>query len=163
MNSKAFSTAIGVSAVFAIVGYFLGGAMGGEGSTLAIGIIMGGIVAALVASLAGAPRAESSDDAEGDAGDEVPAASGDAVTLFVGNLTQKTRRQQVEELFAPYGKVVSVRIAQDRATRRSRGFGFVVMNKAGADAAIKAVDGMNFYGRNLKVSVAKEQKSERPV
>ena len=47
------------------------------------------------------------------------------LTICVGNLALTTTEQDLRQLFEPYGTVETVRIMTDRATGRSRGFGFV--------------------------------------
>jgi RNA recognition motif-containing protein len=47
-----------------------------------------------------------------------------------------------------------VALITDRETGRPRGFGFVEMPEEEADAAIKALDGTDMGGRNLRVNVA---------
>ncbi len=84
----------------------------------------------------------------------------DVKTLFVGNLAFKARRDEVSKLFSEYGQVNSVRIMTDRETRRPRGFGFIEMNAGDAKAAIKALDGYEFMGRDLKVNEANERKAD---
>lgn len=75
--------------------------------------------------------------------------------LFVGNLSFKSTQEGLQELFAAHGEVVSVTIPQDRDSGRQRGFAFVEMaNQAEAEAAIKAVNGRNFDGRDLAVSIS---------
>ncbi|MDH5190854.1 MAG: RNA-binding protein [Gammaproteobacteria bacterium] len=78
-------------------------------------------------------------------------------TIFVGNLAFKARRDELSKLFSEYGQVNSVRIMTDRETRRPRGFGFIEMNSSDAKAAIKALDGYEFMGRDLKVNEANER------
>lgn len=80
-------------------------------------------------------------------------------TLFVGNLAFKASRDQLQQLFSNYGTVHSVRLMIDRETRRPRGFGFVEMDSSGAKKALKALDGYEFGGRNLRVNVANERKA----
>lgn len=79
-------------------------------------------------------------------------------SIFVGNLAYRASKQELQQLFAPYGTVHSVRIMIDRMTRRPRGFGFVEMDAQGAAAAIRALDGREFYGRQLKVSEGNDRK-----
>jgi len=75
--------------------------------------------------------------------------------LFVGNLSFKTTQQELQEVFAECGEVVSVSIPQDRETGRQRGFAFVEMaSQADAEAAIKAINGKEVGGRQLSVSVS---------
>ena len=80
-------------------------------------------------------------------------------TLYVGNVAFSASKQSLEGLFRQYGEVHSLRLMTDRETRRSRGYGFVEMDKPAANAAIAALDGYNFSGRNLRVSEANERAS----
>ena len=75
--------------------------------------------------------------------------------IYVGNLAFTSTSEGVEELFGEYGTVNSVHLVNDRETGRPRGFGFVEMEEEGADAAISALDGKSFDGRNLKVNEAR--------
>ncbi len=79
-------------------------------------------------------------------------------SIFVGNLAFKAPPAALRELFAEYGEVHAVRLMTDRVTRKPRGFGFVEMNRRDAKAAIKALDGYEFYGREIKVNIANERK-----
>ena len=73
--------------------------------------------------------------------------------IFVGNLNWETTEDELEDLFAPYGTVQSVRIATDRETGRSRGFGFVEMPDASqAQEAIAGLNGTAVGGRTLTVN-----------
>jgi cold-inducible RNA-binding protein len=83
--------------------------------------------------------------------------------LFVGNLSFATTETDLEDLFAAYGTVTDVGIVMDRTTGRSRGFGFVTMsNAAEAQAAIEALEGKEFGGRNLNVNEARPKTDSRP-
>jgi len=81
--------------------------------------------------------------------------------LYVGNLPFDTDEEQVRELFSSYGEVRSVDMINDRDTGRFRGFCFVAMDNAEADAAATALNGYSFGGRPLKVNEAKPRE-ERP-
>ena len=79
-----------------------------------------------------------------------------AKKLYIGNLNYRSEESDLESLFAEYGEVTSLNILVDRVTGRSRGFGFVEMaDDDAADAAIKALDGAEFDGRNLRVNEAR--------
>jgi len=80
-------------------------------------------------------------------------------SIFVGNLAFKMPPNALRELFEQYGQVHGVRLMTDRVTRKPRGFGFVEMNRKQARAAIRALDGTEFFGRQLKVNIANERKS----
>jgi RNA recognition motif-containing protein len=79
-----------------------------------------------------------------------------AKKLFVGNLPYTTTNEDLGEFFAQFGEVLSSAVIMDRATGRSKGFGFVEMtNDAEADSAIAKGDGAEFEGRKLTVSEAR--------
>ena len=85
--------------------------------------------------------------------------------LYVGNLSYETRDEDLEQIFSPHGAVVSARVVVDRATNRSRGFGFVEMDSAASGSkAIAALDGKDVQGRSLRVNEAKprETRESRP-
>jgi cold-inducible RNA-binding protein len=85
-----------------------------------------------------------------------------AKKLFVGNLPYTTTNEDLGEFFAQFGEVLSAAVIMDRATGRSKGFGFVEMtNDAEADAAVAQGDGKEFEGRKLTVSEARP-KTETP-
>ena len=77
-----------------------------------------------------------------------------AKKLYVGNLTFDATDADLTELFSPHGQVQSAQIVTDRDTGRSRGFGLVEMSD-GAEAAIAALNGQDFKGRNLTVNEAR--------
>jgi cold-inducible RNA-binding protein len=75
--------------------------------------------------------------------------------LYVGNLPFDVSEQDLQELFAAHGQVISAKVITDRDTGRPRGFGFIEMAQAAdAQKAIASLDGRDFKGRNLKVNVA---------
>ena len=62
--------------------------------------------------------------------------------VYVDNLAAATTEGDLKELFSPYGSVMAVNIAVDRASRKPRGFGFVTMaTPESARAAIQALNG----------------------
>ena len=76
--------------------------------------------------------------------------------LYVGNLSFDVQSGDLEELLAPYGQVQSAQVITDRDSGRSKGFGFVEMGDAAqAQAAISALNGREFKGRNLTVNEAR--------
>lgn len=80
--------------------------------------------------------------------------------LYVGNLTYQIDNEGLEQLFAPFGEVVSAEIIKDRDTGRSKGFGFVEMGSDDeANAAIDGLSGKDHDGRALTVSEAKPRES----
>ena len=82
--------------------------------------------------------------------------------VFVGSLPWAVNNDSLKELFAAMGEIVDAVVITDRATGRSRGFGFVTF--ADEAAAKKAVDEMNekeIEGRKIFVNFAKEQTDRR--
>jgi RNA recognition motif-containing protein len=78
--------------------------------------------------------------------------------LYVGNLPFSTTEEELRAVFERHGTVESVNVITDRETGRSRGFGFVEMEEASAaDDAMRALDGSDLGGRNVKVNEAKER------
>lgn len=82
-----------------------------------------------------------------------------AFQIYVGNLSYKTREDDLRELFEKYGEVTSVKIVEDRVTGRSKGFGFVEMqDRDEGEKAIEALDGSEVEGRNIRVNVARPRR-----
>ena len=76
--------------------------------------------------------------------------------LYVGNLSYDTTGDELKELFASSGTVVSADVVMDRQTGRSKGFAFVEMDSdAAAQAAITAHHDVELNGRKLNVNEAK--------
>ena len=76
--------------------------------------------------------------------------------LYVGNLGYDVSSSDLETLLSAHGTVLSAEVIGDRATGRSKGFGFVEMESASeADAAIAALNGQEHGGRALTVNEAK--------
>ena len=82
--------------------------------------------------------------------------------LFVGNLSFNTTENDLQDLFAAHGTVISVDLIMDKFSGKSRGFAFVTMEtKEGAQAAIQALNGKDLNGRDLTVNEARPRE-ERP-
>ena len=75
--------------------------------------------------------------------------------LYVGNLSFQTTESDISNAFAQCGTVESVSIITDRDSGRSKGFGFVLMDEAGADKAIATLNGSQLDGRSLTVNEAR--------
>jgi hypothetical protein len=77
--------------------------------------------------------------------------------IFVGNLPFSATDQVLLDTFAQYGNVESAKVITDRATGRSKGFGFVEMaTDAEAVAAIEKLNGAEYEGRTITVNEARE-------
>jgi RNA recognition motif-containing protein len=84
------------------------------------------------------------------------------MSIYVGNLSYSVNEEDLTQVFAEYGSVKSVTLPTDRETGRMRGFAFVEMESATEEsAAIEALDGAEWMGRDLRVSKARP-KEERP-
>lgn len=78
------------------------------------------------------------------------------MSIYVGNLSYDVTEDNLNAVFAEYGTVRRVQIPTDRETGRVRGFGFVEMgSEAEEAAAIEALDGAEWMGRDLKVNKAR--------
>jgi len=85
------------------------------------------------------------------------------MNIYVGNLSYDATEDQLRELFGPFGTVQSASIIMDRATGKSRGFGFVEMaDDAQAQAAIEGLNQKDYNGRALTVNEAKPRESRPP-
>jgi RNA recognition motif-containing protein len=78
--------------------------------------------------------------------------------LFVGSLSFDTMDADLKQFFERAGACESASVIRDRATGRSRGFGFVVMaSEDDARRAISELDGKELQGRAISVSEARER------
>ena len=78
------------------------------------------------------------------------------MNIYVGNLSYQLSSEELREAFEAYGEVTSANVVSDRETGRSRGFGFVEMsNKSEGEEAIKALNGQDLKGREVRVNEAR--------
>lgn len=78
------------------------------------------------------------------------------MNIYVGNLSYTLEESALQDAFAEFGEVSSVKILSDRETGRSRGFGFVEMpNQAEGEAAVAGLNGKDVDGRALRVNEAR--------
>lgn len=81
------------------------------------------------------------------------------MNIYVGNLPYSTTDNELQAVFAEYGAVDSAKVIIDRATGRSRGFGFVEMADDGeAQAAIEGLNNKDMDGRALNVNEARPRR-----
>jgi len=82
------------------------------------------------------------------------------MSIYVGNLSFDATQDQITEVFAEYGTVSRVSLPTDRETGRPRGFAFVEMESEDQEsAAIDALDGAEWMGRDLKVNKARPREN----
>ncbi len=84
------------------------------------------------------------------------------MNIFISNLNFRVRKENLLELFSPYGEVTSARIILNKETKRSRGYGFVEMAEEDGTKAIEALNGTEYMGRTINVAVGNE-KPVRPA
>jgi RNA recognition motif-containing protein len=78
------------------------------------------------------------------------------MSIYVGNLSYEVTQEDLKDTFGEYGTVNRVQLPTDRETGRMRGFAFVEMgSEAEEAAAIEALDGAEWMGRDLKVNKAR--------
>lgn len=81
------------------------------------------------------------------------------MNIYVGNLPFSATEDQLREMFERFGAVQSINLIKDRETGNHRGFGFVEMGNAEADAAIKKLNNSEMGGRTLKVNQSQPRNS----
>jgi RNA recognition motif-containing protein len=80
--------------------------------------------------------------------------------LYVSNLAYSVGKADLEQLFAPFGTLGSVQLITDRASGKSKGFGFIEMGSdSEAQAAIAGLNGKDVAGRGMVVSEARSQEA----
>jgi RNA recognition motif-containing protein len=79
-----------------------------------------------------------------------------SMSIYVGNLAYTIAEADLTETFGEYGTVKRVQVPTDRETGKPRGFAFVEMSTdAEEDAAIEALNGAEWMGRDLRVNKAR--------
>jgi len=81
-------------------------------------------------------------------------------TLYVGNIPWSTTEGELEQLFAQHGEVLDCRIITERATGRSRGYGFVEVNDDQMEEMMEKTNGVEIEGRKLVVNEAKPREEQ---
>ncbi len=83
--------------------------------------------------------------------------------LYVGNLPYTVQEDELSTMFSEFGNVESVVIISDRASGRSKGFGFVEYDDGeSANSAVEGLNGKEIAGRKMIVSEARPQENRRP-
>ena len=78
------------------------------------------------------------------------------MNIYVGNLNYTISEDELKNVFSAYGEVISVKLINDKETKRPKGFGFVEMSDdRAANNAIEELNGSDLKGRNMKVNQAK--------
>ena len=78
------------------------------------------------------------------------------MNIYVGNLSYQTTEDELRDLFAEFGDVVSAKLIVDKFTGQSKGFGFVEMsNNSEAQKAMDELNGRDVNGRSVTVNQAR--------
>ncbi|BDX38770.1 RNA-binding protein [Tenuifilaceae bacterium CYCD] len=84
--------------------------------------------------------------------------------IYVGNISYSMTADELKELFVPFGNVVAVKIIVDKASGKSKGYGFVEMDND--EDGLKAINALNdspAKGRNIKVNNAFRKNDTKPA
>jgi len=82
------------------------------------------------------------------------------VSIFVGNLPFRAEREDVIQLFAPFGEVLNCSLPLERDTGRKRGFAFIEMADESIElTAIDGLQGTELMGRPLRINKAEPRGS----
>jgi RNA-binding proteins (RRM domain) len=77
------------------------------------------------------------------------------MNIYVSNISFKLTEGELQEAFAEFGEVSSVKIITDKFTGKSKGFGFIEMdNDDEAANAIEQLNGVELGGREIQVKKA---------
>ena len=77
------------------------------------------------------------------------------MSIFVGNLPFRAEREDVLQLFTPFGEVTNCSLPLERDTGRKRGFAFIEMaDEALESNAIESLQGAEMMGRQLRINKA---------
>jgi hypothetical protein len=144
-TAKYFLKSLVIAFILGIIAYFLAPALKIANLDIAQGFAYGVLSGAIVGAMLAATHV-------------MLASSAKVESIFIGNLAFKASSGAVRELFEQYGDVQAVRLMTDRVTRKPRGFGFVEMRRKDALSAIRALNGQEFQGRELKVNIANDRK-----
>ena len=82
------------------------------------------------------------------------------MSIFVGNLPFRAEREDITQLFAPFGEVLNCSLPLERDTGRKRGFAFIEMaDEAIESTAIDGLQGTELMGRPLRINKAEPRGS----
>lgn len=76
--------------------------------------------------------------------------------IYVGNLPFTSVEDELKAVFAEFGAIKEIALIKDRYTGNFKGFGFITFETQQAAEASLTMDGKNYGGRPMKVSIARE-------
>ncbi|GAB4859314.1 hypothetical protein Ancab_010776 [Ancistrocladus abbreviatus] len=84
--------------------------------------------------------------------------------IFVGGIPTTLSEDEFKDFFSKYGKVVEHEIIRDHATKRSRGFGFVVFdNEKVVDDILADGNMIDMNGNRVEIKKAEPKKASNPA
>jgi len=151
MSLSCFIKLFAAAVIASVLGFFAVFAINDTGgmpaaSLFATGIIIGTLFGGLLVALYPASTSDSSDSSTSN--------------IYVGNLPFNAGHDDIKNLFSPYGEVIDIRMVKDRRSKRFKGYAFVEMNTAGANAAVKQLNDTDYAGRTLRVNEARKKDEE---
>ena len=78
--------------------------------------------------------------------------------IYVGNLAYSVGQDDLEDFFGKFGDIKETKLITDFETGRSKGFAFIEFEAQSSAQNSLEANGTELSGRNLKVSMAKENK-----
>ncbi|RDU66967.1 RNA-binding protein [Helicobacter didelphidarum] len=78
-------------------------------------------------------------------------------SIYVGNLPYRATQEEIRDLFAQFGEVLSSVMINDKVTKKFKGYAFIEMEDENANTAIATLNGETFLGRILKVNEANQK------
>ncbi|NDV78237.1 RNA-binding protein [Dysgonomonas sp. 511] len=83
------------------------------------------------------------------------------MNIFIAGLSYSINDNDLRDLFNEYGEISSAKVIMDRATGRSKGYGFVELeDNAAGQKAIEELNGAEYDGRTISVSEARPRKPQ---
>ncbi|MEO8399599.1 MAG: RNA-binding protein [Ignavibacteriaceae bacterium] len=84
------------------------------------------------------------------------------MNIYVGNLSKEVNDDDLQNLFAEFGNVKSVKVIKDLFSGESKGFGFVEMpGTAEAQKAIETLNTKDLKGKKIVVNEARPKTDSR--
>uniref|UniRef100_A0A7N0RIS7 RRM domain-containing protein n=1 Tax=Kalanchoe fedtschenkoi TaxID=63787 RepID=A0A7N0RIS7_KALFE len=84
--------------------------------------------------------------------------------IFVGGLPSSITEDDFKDFFSKYGKVVEHEIIRDHATKRSRGFGFIVFDdEQVVDKVLSNGNMIDMAGSKVEIKKAEPKKASNPA
>ena len=80
--------------------------------------------------------------------------------VFVGNLSYTADPADLEEAFREFGNIQDVKIVRDRASGKSRGFGFITFSSDEEAKQALTMDGKEVQGRKIRVNEARDKQGQ---